>query len=193
LPNGDRVAVTSEGRLGRLVTWPDGVSLPVVPAWAAVAVVVVACAAVVFDVRSRRIPNALTGPAWLLALVAWGIAAGGGGVLRALGGTAIAAAILLPGWLRGWMGAGDVKLMMALGAWLAWPAALLGTLASLIAGGVIAVLVALRHRALGRAVRGAAALATAPAGATGPAHSGLRFPFATAIFAGSFLALWVRL
>src|SRR5205085_2462378 len=111
----------------------------------------------------------------------------------ALGGTAVAAAILLPGWLRGWMGAGDVKLMMALGAWLAWPAALLGTLASLIAGGVIAVLVALKHRALGRAVRGAAALATAPAGAVGPPHTGLRFPFATAIFAGSFLALWVRL
>jgi len=166
---------------------------PVVPIWAAAAVIAVACTAVAFDVRFRRIPNALTGPAWLLALVAWGVAQGGPGVLRALGGTAIAALILVPGWLRGWMGAGDVKLMMALGAWLAWPAALLGTLASLIAGGVISILVALRHRALGRALRGAAVLATAPAVGTARPDSGLRFPFATAIFAGSLIALWMRL
>jgi len=167
--------------------------VPVVPVWAACAVVLVGCIAVVCDVRTRRIPNALTAPALVLALLAHGVLGGWADALRALGGVALAAAILAPGWLRGWMGAGDVKLMMAIGGWLAWPAALFATLASLIAGGVIAVLVALRHRALGPALRNAAALAATPGNTAPRPLSGLRFPFATAIFAGSFIALWVRL
>ena len=106
--------------------------------------------------------------------------------------------MLFRSWLMGWMGAGDVKLMAAVGAWLAWPVSLTATLLSLIAGGVFAVLVAARHKSLGRSLRGAAqmgAWAVAMHGRKGPPPlaSDLRFPFAGAILAGSMISLWVRI
>ena len=105
---------------------------------------------------------------------------------------------LLPLYAVGGMGAGDVKLMAAVGAWVAWPVSLTSTLVTLIAGGVIALIVALRHRALGRSLRGAAAMGAWAALLPGrkgppPAASDLRFPFAAAILAGSMISLWVRL
>jgi prepilin peptidase CpaA len=169
-----------------------------VPVWAALAVVAVTLIAADTDYRSRRIPNLLTLPALLAALAIHAIAGGAHGVGQAALGALVAGGILLPGWLLGWMGAGDVKLMSAVGAWLAWPASLTASLAALIAGGVIALVVAIRHRALGRSLRGAAsigiwALLLPGRKAPPPAASSLRFPFAAAILAGSIISLWVRI
>jgi len=169
-----------------------------VPIWAAVALVATTVIAADSDYRSRTIPNRLTLTALLAALVGHTIAAGPHGLSAAALGAAVGGGILLPGWLLGWMGAGDVKLMAAVGAWLAWPVSLTATLVSLIAGGVIALVVALRHRALGRSLRGAAAMGAWAAMLPGrkgppPAASDLRFPFAAAILAGSMISLWVRL
>ena len=152
-----------------------------VPVWAAVAVVAITLIAADTDFRSRRIPNALTLTAILVALVAHAITGGVHGLAQAGLGMLVGGGILLPGWLMGWMGAGDVKLMAAVGAWLAWPASLTATLVSLIAGGVFALAVAAKHRSLGRSLRGA------------PAASDLRFPFAGAILAGAMMSLWLRL
>ena len=168
-----------------------------VPAWAAVAVAAITLIASDTDFRSRRIPNVLTLPALLAAFVAHAIAGGWPGVQQTLLGAVVAGGILLPGWLMGWMGAGDVKLMAAVGAWLSWPVSLTATLASLIAGGAFALVVAVRHRALGRSLRGAASMgawAILLPGRKGPppAASDLRFPFAAAILAGSIISLWVR-
>jgi prepilin peptidase CpaA len=175
-------------------------TLPVltVPAWVALVVAAITLIASDTDFRSRRIPNALTLPALLLAFVAHGIGGGLPGLQQTLLGALVAGGILLPGWLMGWMGAGDVKLMAAVGAWLAWPQSLTATLASLIAGGVFALIVAARHRALGRSLRGALNMgmwAAVLPGRNGPppAASELRFPFAAAILAGSMISLWVRL
>jgi prepilin peptidase CpaA len=169
-----------------------------VPAWAAVAVVAITLIAADTDFRSRRIPNALTLTAILAALVAHAIAGGVHGLTQAGLGMLVGGGILLPGWLMGWMGAGDVKLMAAVGAWLAWPASLTATLVSLIAGGVFALAVAAKHRSLGRSLRGAlhmGAWAAVLPGRKGPppAASDLRFPFAGAILAGSMMSLWLRL
>ncbi len=167
-----------------------------VPVWAAVAAVAVTLIATGTDARSRRIPNLLTLPALLVGLAAHAIAGGASGLGLACLGAVVAGGILLPGWVMGWMGAGDVKLMAAVGAWLAWPAGLFAALAALIAGGVIALVVAARHRALGRSLAGAAwlgAWALLQPGRKGPAPaSGLRFPFAAAILAGSLISLWLR-
>src|SRR5437762_8698439 len=91
----------------------------------AVAVALVAC---VFDLRSRRIPNVLTLGAALVAFIASGLAGGSSALGASLAGWALAAAIWLPCYLLGGMGAGDVKLMAAIGAWLAPAAAIYATL-----------------------------------------------------------------
>ena len=167
-----------------------------VPIWAALPALIVAALAARTDVRERRIPNRLTFPALLLGLLTHLALGGREGFLAALAGAAVAGAVLLPGWLMRWMGAGDVKLMAAAGAWLAFPHAGVALLASLIAGGVIAFAVALRRGVLGAALRNSALLASwslsgariAPA----PATTGERFPFALAVLAGCLVASCVR-
>ena len=74
--------------------------------------------AAVIDLRTRRIPNALTGA---LAVIGVGIAAaklGPIGLGGALLGCALGLAFMLPGHLFGATGAGDVKLFAAAGALL---------------------------------------------------------------------------
>ena len=173
-------------------------TLLAVPTWVAAAVVVLTAVAADLDSRTRRIPNRLTAPALLAGLLAHAIAGGPSGLGHGALGALVAGGLLMPGWLLGFTGAGDVKLMAAVGAWLAWPLSLVAALASLIAGGVLAFAVAVRHRSVGRSLWGAAmigAWATTPGRrvAPPPVTTGIRFPFAGAIFAGSLISLWVRL
>ena len=131
-----------------------------VPLWVVIPVVLVTVIAARVDVRTRRIPNRLTGPAVLLGVVAHVVAHGLPGLWASLLGMAVAGGLLFPGWLLGWMGAGDVKLMAAVGAWLGFPLGVFAALASLIAGGVISIVVAIRKGALWKSLKGAASLAT---------------------------------
>lgn len=111
--------------------------------WVAVAsICALACGC---DVRSRRIPNLLTlGAAAAAAL--FGLAVNGvAGIVTSLAGWAAGAALFFPLFALGGMGAGDVKLLAALGAWLgptrvAWVAVY-----SALAGGVMALLISLVH------------------------------------------------
>src|SRR6058998_1552323 len=119
-----------------------------VPLWAALPLLVLVLLAAQADVRTRKIPNRLTFPALLLGLATHLALDGGVGLKASLAGMAIAGVALLPGWLLRWMGAGDVKLMAAAGAWLAFPHAVIALLASLVAGGVVAAVVALRRGVL---------------------------------------------
>ena len=70
------------------------------------------------DWRSRRIPNWLTVPAFFVGLGAHWMVAGSKGVLFSLKGAAVALALLFPFVLLRGLGAGDWKLMGALGAFL---------------------------------------------------------------------------
>jgi prepilin peptidase CpaA len=166
-----------------------------VPLWAAVAAILLAMLAARADVRTRKIPNHLTFPAMLLALGTHLALGGVQGFVSSLAGLALAGGVLVPGWLWRWMGAGDVKLMAAAGAWLALPQAVIAVLASLVAGGAIALVLAAKKRVLlttlrGAALAGAWSLARAPGGAL--PGSGVRFPFALAVLAGCIAALWIR-
>jgi prepilin peptidase CpaA len=90
------------------------------------AVVVFTLTAAVCDWRTKKLPNWLTVPGLVVAVVyhlltgaiAEGWSGAAGGMLFALGGFATGFGILLVLWLIGSGGAGDVKLMGALGAWL---------------------------------------------------------------------------
>jgi prepilin peptidase CpaA len=105
----------------------------------AVAVALVAC---VFDLHSRRIPNLLTFPAAIAALLVSFVSGGLPALASSAGGWAIGLALWLPIYALGGMGAGDVKLIAAIGAWLGPLGAVTAALYSGIAGGVLAVVVA---------------------------------------------------
>jgi prepilin peptidase CpaA len=111
----------------------------------AVLLVLVLCAGI-WDLKVRRIPNWLTAPAVLagIAINAW-LTPHGIGV--ALAGVICAMAIYLPLYMIRGMGAGDVKLMAAVGAIVGpsnWVFIFLAT--ALIAGAASLVLVAARRR-----------------------------------------------
>lgn len=74
--------------------------------------------AAVSDLRTRRLPNWLTVPAFAAGVVAHTAMNGLPGLGFALLGFATGFGILLVLWLTGGGGGGDVKLMGALGAWL---------------------------------------------------------------------------
>jgi prepilin peptidase CpaA len=104
---------------------------------------VIGLTACVTDIRSRRIPNVLTFGAAAAALLFHGFDAGIFGLQAAATGWVVGAALFLPFFLFGGMGAGDVKLLAALGAWLGpWDVIWLAIYAS-VAGGLMAVAVAL--------------------------------------------------
>lgn len=109
----------------------------------AVASVAIALVASVCDLRARRLPNVLTLGSAVAGVLFSATAGGLSGFAWSLAGWAVGCALLLPFFLVRGLGAGDVKLLAAFGAWLGpvtvlWVAAYGG-----IAGGILAVLVSL--------------------------------------------------
>jgi len=103
------------------------------------AVGVVAC---VTDVRSRKIPNLLTFGAAVSGLLFHLVVNGLQGLGMAAAGWIVGILLFLPIFLLRGMGAGDVKLLAALGAWLGPLQVVWLALFASIAGGVMALLVA---------------------------------------------------
>jgi prepilin peptidase CpaA len=108
----------------------------------ALSIASLACA---FDLRTRRIPNWLTFGAAGAALVFHLFATGASGFVQGVGGWATGAALLLVPYALGGMGAGDVKLVAALGAWLGPGDTFWLAMYTSIAGGVLALVVGVSH------------------------------------------------
>ena len=105
-------------------------------------------AAAVIDLRTRRIPNILTAT---LAAIGIGLAAAGFGRVglgAALLGCLLGLAFMMPGHIFGATGAGDVKLLAAAGALLGPKDTIYAFLYTAIAGGVLALIVAVARRRL---------------------------------------------
>ena len=147
--------------------------------------------AAVIDLRTRRIPNALTGA---LAVIGIGIAAtklGPVGLGGALLGCALGLAFMLPGHLFGATGAGDVKLFAAAGALLGPATTVQAFLYTAIVGGILAIAIAIRRRRLARTLGATARLVSDPAAASGEIDSSEadnRFAYAPAIAVGVVMA-----
>jgi prepilin peptidase CpaA len=108
--------------------------VPVPVVWFVSAVLV---AAACIDGRQLRVPNRLTYPFMALGLAFSFHAGGWPGLLSSLEGLAVGLFTLLPLYAIGGMGAGDVKLMAGLGAWMG-PAHTFGAFVTLaLVGGVL--------------------------------------------------------
>jgi prepilin peptidase CpaA len=119
---------------------------------ASLSLVSVCAAAVWKDVRERRIPNALVLSALGAGLafrIPWGLEAVGSGLLAV--GIAFGFGIFF--FLLGGLGAGDVKLMAGLAAFLGLDGLLVGMVVMALTGGVMAVVAAGRRGVLGRTFR----------------------------------------
>lgn len=159
----------------------------------------VALTACVTDVRSRRIPNVLTLGGAAAALVFHAVTAEGAGIGTAAMGWLVGTAVFLPFFLLGGMGAGDVKLMAALGAWLGPAEAFAIAIYASLVGGVLALGVALATGYLRTAFRNVGGLLkfwwlVGPrpmAGMTLEQSKSPRVAFAIPICCGLVIALWV--
>jgi prepilin peptidase CpaA len=158
----------------------------------------VALAACITDLRTRRIPNALTFGAAAAGLVfhaAWGSGPG-----FSVAGWAVGVAVFFVPFVLGGLGGGDVKLLGALGAWLGPKLVLWLALYTGIAGGVLAVIVAIANDYLRQAISNIwLLLAHWRVAGFRPLHEvslagsrGPRLAYAVPILVGTVCALWLR-
>jgi prepilin peptidase CpaA len=98
------------------------------------------------DWRSRRIPNWLTLPALLVGLATNTLASGWAGTKTALEGAGIGLVLLLPFVLLRGLGAGDWKLMGALGAFLGPRALVVVLFGTILIAGLMAIAEMVRRR-----------------------------------------------
>ena len=97
----------------------------------------------ILDMKWNRLPNGLTVSTALLGLCGRGLIDGWAGLVDASAGFGLAAVMFVPLWIPRWMGAGDVKMLMAIGIILGWRLGLLANVLSLLVGivGSVALLV----------------------------------------------------
>ena len=171
------------------------------------AVVIAACVyAVTIDVRSRRIPNALTLPLWAGGVLWWLLSAGFSGAGEAFGGMAIAGLPFFILWMIGGGGAGDAKMMCAIGTWLGIDNAFIAAVSVGVAGGILSLVYAAgRGRLLPSLVNTVWMTLTLPFVLLGPgsfserrklvpasANEPLKTPYSVAMLAGTVAAAtWV--
>lgn len=114
--------------------------------WHVKLVCLVLIVAAYIDGKQLRVPNWLTFPMVLSGLVFNVSVDGWTGLGNGLLGMIVGLACLLPLYAVGGMGAGDVKLMAGIGAWLGWEVTFYGFCVSTVVGAVMAVLMVLYKR-----------------------------------------------
>lgn len=91
------------------------------------------------DIKQHRIPNMLTFSALVAGFSLQLLLQGWDGLTYSLSGLAVGFLILMPFYLKGGMGAGDVKLMAAVGAFLGFENVLLAVGLSLFVGSIMGI------------------------------------------------------
>ncbi len=164
--------------------------------WAIAILVVGMVTAVISDLSSCRVPNKLTFSMVLVATVLHAWFGQWEGLMFASTGLVAGLLCFLPFHLLGAMGAGDVKLLAAVGAVVGPGTVVIAALMTILAGGVIALVYITARGGLPAMLRRYSSmfvLLTAKQPqyippAPGEA-AGLRFPYALAIACGTALAI----
>ena len=165
-----------------------------------VAAVTCAAAGSVFDVKSRRIPNFITLPGFVFGLALHLILGGWRQLLTSFAAGMICGLIFLVFYIAGGMGAGDVKLMAAMGAIGGLPHVVYLLSLTAIAGGVMALGLALVRGRLQQTIMNVGELAAHHSHQGLEPHPDLnvsnaqtlRLPYGLAIAAGSILTLYFQ-
>ncbi len=108
--------------------------------WHVKLVAVVMIWAAWIDGKELRVPNWLTFPMVLTGLIYGACVGGFPGLGWALLGMVMGLVTMLPIYAVGGMGAGDVKLMAGLGAWLGWEVAFNAFLWTVVTGAIMALM-----------------------------------------------------
>ena len=165
-----------------------------VPAWQ-FGLVGILLVATVTDLQSRKIYNWLTFPAMLAGLVLNTVLGGLPGLEGSLLGFLAGTLVFVVGFFIGGMGAGDVKLMAAIGLWLGWPNTVAAVIYVTIVGAIVSLCAAAANGSLsklfknvywfmvGLTVPGGKASAAIQESAAAP------IPYGVSIAIGTFLAL----
>jgi prepilin peptidase CpaA len=109
--------------------------------------------ATVYDLREQRIPNAVTLPVMAFSIIYFIYLNGLDGFLHCISGLSLGLVLLLPFYIMDGMGAGDVKLMGAVGSIMGPQGVFVAFLYSAIVGGVYALFILARSKALSQTVR----------------------------------------
>ncbi len=157
-----------------------------------------AIVAAVCDVRTARVPNVLTFGAAAAGVVVSVVVGGLGGLSDSVLGCLAGLVLFFPLFALGGMGAGDVKLLAAFGAWLGPAGVLWAAIWASLVGGALAVVVGAWRGYLSEAVRNLVVMATVwHAGGASPVSGltlgesrGPRLAYAVPIGIGAVLALW---
>jgi len=151
--------------------------------------------AAIRDVQTRRIPNplvvtlAVLGFAYsaMMPVSLWG-------ALRGFEGFGVGLACWLPFYALSWLGAGDVKLFAAAGAWLGPGKAFEGSVIAAVAGGVLGLIWMLRSRGFKDSLETLGIAATLPgvlSNSSPAARSTRSLPYGVALAAGAICAGWM--
>ncbi len=146
--------------------------------------------AAVVDLRLRRVPNVLTMSLAAAGLLVATAGLGRVGLLASFAGALVGLLVMLPGYLFGGTGAGDVKLFAAVGTLLGPGLTVRAFVVTVIAGGALALLVAARRRRLRQTLDGTAGLVASSgriAAAIKHPAANNRFAYAPAIAIGTLL------
>jgi prepilin peptidase CpaA len=149
--------------------------------------------AAVGDLRTRRIPNRLVAVLALLGIVfSTAMAPLLHGALNAGEGILVGLVCWLPFYAFGWIGAGDVKLYAAAGAWLGPAGALEGALIAALAGAILSLLWMLKAHGVKKTADTLGLAAASPGMLSPGSGSGKRstLPYGVALAFGAICAGW---
>ena len=163
------------------------------------AATIVALFGAAFDIKSRRIPNFITGPAILIGLLLHLSLDGWRGLLTSLAAGLICGAVFLIFYLAGGMGAGDVKLITAVGCIAGLSNAGYLLVLTSLAGGVMGVVFAMMRGRLKETLLNVGAIASHHKEEGLKPHpdlnvmntSTLRLPYGVAIAAGCTITFYL--